>query len=112
VKPRQTSFSECSFCTGAVLKQWCEACSEAHSTGHAELCPSREPCDRACVYAELKVETPCAECGHALERHQAQEGMCLDCRCMGWETEEQRKQRLLREASDGDPGATRACGGS
>lgn len=25
-----------------------------------------------------------AECRHALERHRAVEGMCLDCRCMGW----------------------------
>lgn len=23
-------------------------------------------------------------CGHELRRHQAQEGMCLDCQCHGW----------------------------
>lgn len=25
------------------------------------------------------------QCGHFLSRHAAQEGMCLDCRCYGWE---------------------------
>lgn len=27
---------------------------------------------------------PCADCTHDLERHGAQEGMCLDCECSGW----------------------------
>ncbi len=31
-----------------------------------------------------RVVTLCGECPHALRRHAAEEGMCLDCPCLGW----------------------------
>jgi hypothetical protein len=44
---------------------------------------------------------PCADCGHPLRRHAAQEGMCLDCQCHGWTAPAvpARPRRRLRAAA-------------
>jgi hypothetical protein len=44
---------------------------------------------------------PCADCGHPLRRHAAQEGMCLDCQCHGWTAPAvpARPRRTLRAAA-------------
>lgn len=34
--------------------------------------------------SDTELQRPCADCPHSLRRHQAPEGMCLDCGCYGW----------------------------
>lgn len=36
------------------------------------------------MLTQEKLDQLCASCGHLLARHTAQEGMCLDCNCVGW----------------------------
>lgn len=37
---------------------------------------------------------PCGDCSHDLDRHSAQEGMCLDCECHGWSAEATRDWKI------------------
>ncbi len=56
----------CPFC-GGILRDPPTCCVEA--TDHWE---------------RLNQLNLCMDCGHGLMEHQAEEGTCLKCKCMGW----------------------------